>query len=71
MTDDEMTEMLRDTKRAAKDLAKATARLSKKLLSRAEAAAKDPSGSAKKVGHRVSKELDAATREIERVLRDL
>lgn len=71
MVDDEFRQMLSETKQAAKDLAKVTAQLSKKLFTKAEAAAKDPTGSAKKVGHRMAEELDAATKEIERIIKDL
>jgi hypothetical protein len=71
MTNDSLDDVLRETKRAAKDLATASAKLSKHLLSKAESAARDPSGAAKKVGDRVAKELDAASREIDRILKDL
>jgi hypothetical protein len=58
-------------KRAAKELAVLTAQLSKHLASKAEIAAKDPKGSAKKAVQRVAKELDKAAKDIEKVLRDI
>jgi hypothetical protein len=71
MGSDSINEAVKDTKQAAKQLASATAKLSKRLIDKAETAARDPSGSAKKVAHRVAKELDAASREIDRILKDL
>lgn len=71
MAEDELETALNETRRAAKGLAKATARLTKGLLKKAESAARDPPASATKVANRVAKELDAASREIERILRDL
>jgi hypothetical protein len=65
------SDVLAETRRAAKNLASSTAQLSKRLASKAEKAAKDPSGSAKKAVRRLSKELDAAAREIDRILKDL
>jgi uncharacterized Zn finger protein (UPF0148 family) len=64
-------ELLADTKRAAKDLAASTARLSRQLLVKAETAAKNPPAAAKKVAHRAAKELEAAAREVDRILKDL
>jgi hypothetical protein len=64
-------QLVQETRRAARELASATANLSRHLASRAESAARDPSGSAKKVAHRVAKELDAAADEIDRILKDL
>jgi hypothetical protein len=40
-------------------------------VSRAQRAGEHPSESARKVAHRVAKELDAAAKEVDRVLRDL
>jgi len=64
-------ELLAEARRAARDLVSTTTTLSAHLATKAEAAAKDPSGSAKKAVHRVAKELDAAARELDRILRDL
>ncbi len=64
-------QLLEETRRSAHDLADSTTQLTKRLASKAETAAKDPSASAKKAAKRVAKELDAAAREVERILRDL
>jgi len=71
MPANDLEQALSDSKRAAKSLAVATARLTKHLLAKAETAAKDPRGSATKAARRVSKELDAASREIDRILKGL
>ena len=64
-------ELLAETKHAAQDLATSTAQLSKRLLIKARAAAKDPSGTATKVARRTGKGLEATAREIDRILKDL
>lgn len=66
-----LEELLSETKRAAKDLASSTAQLSKRLFTRAETATKEPRVTAKKVAQRAAKELEAAAREVERILKDL
>lgn len=71
MTDETLNDALYEAKRAAKDLASASAKLSRRLLTKAEDAARDPEGSARKATRLVAKELDAAAREIERILNDL
>ena len=71
MPSETVDDALKETKRAAKELAAASAKLSKRLLEKAGSAAKHPKGTAKKVGDTVAEELDAASREIERILRDL
>ncbi len=71
MVDDRIDEALRETRRAARELVKATAHLSKRLIGRAERAARDPTAAAAKVGRRVAKELDEASRAIERILKHL
>ncbi len=68
---DPVDQLVADAKHAAKDLAVATARLSKRLLSKAEVAAKDPSGSAKRAARRAAKELDRAAEELDQLLRKL
>lgn len=68
---DSVDQVLSETKRAARELAEASARLSKRLVVKAQTAAKDPGGSAKRAAHRVAKELDAAAHEIDRILKDL
>jgi len=71
MAEDSFKEALEATRRAAKDLASATARLTKRVMDKAEEAAQKPTDSAKKVANRAAKELDAAAKEIDRILRDL
>lgn len=68
---DPLDQILSDVKHAASDLLAGSARLSGRLADHAEAAAKDPSGSAKKAARRVAKELDAAAKEVDRVLKGL
>jgi hypothetical protein len=71
MAEDSLKEAVEATRRAAKDLASASARLTKRVLDRAETAAHEPSATAKKAAHRVAQELDAAAKEIDRILKDL
>ncbi|MGB6501106.1 MAG: hypothetical protein WBG19_06885 [Thermoplasmata archaeon] len=71
MTADDLEKALGESKRAAKELAVASARLTRQLLRKAEAAAKDPPGTATKAVKRIAEELDAAAREIDRILKDL
>jgi len=71
MTDDSLRQALEDARNAAKELASASAQLAKRVVNKAETAARDPSGSATKAARRVAKELDAAASEIEKILRDL
>ena len=71
MPDDTLNQALSEAKRAAKDLASASAKLSKRLLAKAEGAAKDPEGSARKATRLVAKELEAAAREVDRILKGL
>jgi len=71
MPEESLKDALEKTRRAAKDLASASAKLAKRAVSKAEAAGRYPSGSAKKVANRVAKELDAAAKEVERILHDL
>ncbi|HTP54830.1 MAG TPA: hypothetical protein VML94_07760 [Thermoplasmata archaeon] len=71
MPESEFQEALRESKRAAKDLAVASARLTKHLLAKAGTAARDPKGSASKAARRVGKELEAASQQIDKILKDL
>jgi len=71
MAEDSLKEAIEATRRAAKELAVASANLTKRVAGKADAAAHDPSGSAKKVAHRVAKELDRVAQEIDRILDDL
>ncbi len=66
-----LDQVLHETKRAAQDLAASAGKLSERLLAKAGTAAKDPTGSAKKAVKRVAHELEEASREIDRILRDL
>jgi hypothetical protein len=71
MSEDELEKALGESKRAAQELVRASARLTKHLLAKAEIAAKDPKGSATKAVRKVSQELEAASREVDRILREL
>ncbi len=71
MTGESTDQILDETKRAARDLAVASAKLSKHLLEKASIAARDPSGTAHKAADRVAKELDAVAKHIDEVLKDL
>ena len=68
---DPVEEVLNETRKAARELADATARLSKRLVKGAQTAAKDPSGSARKAAKKVAQELDSAAKEIDRILKGL
>lgn len=71
MTDDTLEQALGEAKAAAKDLARASAQLARKLLDRAERAAKDPRGSAKRAARTTAKELESAAHEIDELLKKL
>lgn len=68
---DTVDRFVADTKRAARDLADAAERLSKRLISEVEAGAKEPSKSAKKAARRISDEIDSVGQEIEKFLKEL
>jgi cell division septum initiation protein DivIVA len=68
---DSIDDVVAELKRAAKDLARSAAALSGRVVDKAGDAAKDPKGSAKRVTRKVAQELDHASKEIERILRDL
>ena len=63
--------LAREVKAAAKDLAIASAKLSKSLAKEAGRAAEDPKGTAKRVAKRVAADLEKASQQIEQALRDL
>ena len=63
-----MDALVAEARKAARDLAGATARVSKKLVEKADVVAKDPSGSARTVARTASRELDKARKEIEKAL---
>jgi hypothetical protein len=60
-----------DLKRAAEEFVATTTRLSKELSGKVEAAAKEPSESARKAVRRVSEELDRVAKEIDKALKEL
>jgi hypothetical protein len=64
-----MEEAVSELKRSAKELARATALLSKRVVESAGTAAQDPVGTTKRTTRAVAKELDKAAQEIERILR--
>lgn len=68
---DPLEDAIRETKKAAKDLALATTKLTRHLLRTAQAAARNPSASAKKAADRAAKELGEAARDVERIIRKL
>ena len=71
MANDPFREALDATRRAAVDLTIATARLTKRIAEKAEVAARDPSGSAKKAADKVAKGLNEMVNELDRLLKDL
>jgi cell division septum initiation protein DivIVA len=71
MPEDSLKEAIEATRRAAKDLASATAKLAKQMIQKADSAAQHPPESARKVVDRVAKELEAAANEVDRIIRDL
>lgn len=71
MPGDTFEEALRETKKAAQDLARATAKLTRRLLEKAEGAAKDPRGSAKRAARTTAKGLESAARDVDELLKKL
>jgi hypothetical protein len=68
---DTLDDAIGDLRRAADELAQSAANLSKRVVSHAGAAAKDPSGSARKAAKKVADELHRISSDIEQTLRDL
>lgn len=64
-------EILRETKQAVRDLAEATAKLSKRLAAHADAAAKDPSATARRARDRLKKDIDALATDVSNTLKKL
>jgi hypothetical protein len=64
-------DLARETKRAARELVRLAAKLSRRVGDEAAAAARDPSGSVHRVTRRAAKELDDAVREVDRLLKGL
>jgi len=71
MTDETLERALGEAKTAAKDLARASAKLAKRILAKAERAAKDPKGSATRAARTTAKELESAAHEIDALLKKL
>ncbi|MHB8351094.1 MAG: hypothetical protein ACYDFT_00115 [Thermoplasmata archaeon] len=61
--------MVSEVAHAAKDLAATVSRLTERFVTKAEAVSKDPTGAARKAARRAADELDAAAKEIDRVLK--
>ena len=68
---DTLDDAIADLRRAAGEVAQSAASLSRRVADKAAQAAKDPTGSAKRVTRKVADELDRAAKEIEKTLRDL
>lgn len=68
---DPVEELLRETKRAVNDLAAATVKLSQRFGTHAEAAAKDPSGTAKRALDRLKKDIDSLVNDVTNALNKL
>jgi len=71
MTEDTLEAALGEAKKAAQDLARASAKLTRRMLGKAERAAKDPRGSVERATRRAAKELEAAAREIDEILKKI
>lgn len=69
--EEKVDRLVSEAKRATRELATATAKLSKSLIQKAGQAAKDPSGSARKASRKVAEELDHAAKELDRILKNL
>jgi hypothetical protein len=68
---DPLEQAMLEVKRAAKELANATAQFSKRAAATADKAARDPSGTAKRAVERVKKEVDGAVADLSDLLRKL
>jgi len=71
VTDDKFEAALREATTAARDLVRASARLTRRILEKADRAAKDPKGSATRAAKRAAKELESASHEIDQLLKKL
>jgi len=69
--EDALKEAIEATRRAAIDLTVATAHLTKRVAEKADAAAKDPAGSARKAADRIAKGLNDMVRDLDRLLKEL
>jgi cell division septum initiation protein DivIVA len=68
---DAVDDVLREARRAVQDLAAVTAKLSKQVASTAGAAARDPSGTARRATRRAKKEIDEALADLSETLKKL
>jgi hypothetical protein len=71
MANEAFEQALGEARKAAKDLARASAQLTRRLLAKAERAAKDPRGSAERAARTAAKELESAAREVDQILKKL
>jgi len=71
MTEESLEEALGEAKKAAQDLVRASAQLTRRLLDRAQRAAKDPRGSVERAARSAAKELEAAAREVNEILKKI
>jgi ABC-type nitrate/sulfonate/bicarbonate transport system substrate-binding protein len=71
MPDDTLEAALGEAKKAAQELARASARLTRRLLGGAERAAQNPRDSVERAARRAAKELEAAAREIDELLKKI
>lgn len=68
---DPFDEVIRETKRAAKELAKATAKLSRQVATHADAVAKDPSGSTRKALDHLKRDVRTLVDDVSDALKKL
>lgn len=66
-----LDDAIAEVKHAAKDLARASAVLSRRVVAKAGAAARDPTRSATRATRKVAQELDRAAKEVDRILRQI
>ncbi len=67
---DPVNDALTEARRAAKELAAATSRVSEFVLAKAKTAAADPHGAARKVLKKAADDLEAVRRDVEKALRE-
>ena len=66
-----LDDLIAETKRAVRDLSHAAEHASKKVISGAGAAARDPKGTTKRAARRAKKELQSAVDDLEGLLKRL
>lgn len=71
MTDESIEKALGEAMTAARDLARASAKLTRRLLQRADKAARDPKGTVTRAARSAAKELESASHEIDELLKKL